>query len=178
LIRQYLFVLVCSMVAALIQTTVAPFLFHGRLVPDLFLVMVIILGLFNNSLHGAMMAFMLGALEDFYSGQIFGLYMCTRTAVYLVANRLSRRFSPTEPVGQASIALGLGVLDKIMIAGLLALFSSGSAWIASEVIFTALEVVINALLVALFYPMLKWVPGLLEQKTGLKSPIGMMERWK
>lgn len=174
MIWQYVFVLIAGLVAALIQTTVAPYFFHGRLSLDLFFVMVVIIGLFKKSFHGAVMAFLLGAFEDLYSGEIFGLYMCARTSVYFFANRISRRFSPNEPVGQAAIAGGIGLFDKILIIGLLALFSPGPAWVASDFGFMALEVVVNALFVALLYPLFRWVPGLLEQS--LESPLSLKGR--
>jgi len=160
LIYQYLFVLVAGLVAVLIQTTLASYIFHDSLLPDFLFVMVVLLGFFKNSPHGAAMALLLGALEDMFTGQILGLYMCTRISVYFVATRLSRRFSPNNPPGQLIFALGLGVFDKFLIFGLLFLFSPN--WGTVSLLMLSLEVIINALFTPLFYPLFSWFPGLLE----------------
>jgi rod shape-determining protein MreD len=170
LILQYLFVLVAGLVAVLIQTTLASYIFHNFLLPDFLFVMVVLLGFFKNSLHGAAMAFLLGALEDRFTGQILGLYMCARISVYFVATRLSQRFSPNNPLGQLIFALGLGVFDKLLILGLLFLFSPGPELGIVSFSMLGLEVIINALFTPLFYPLFSWFPGLLEP--GLESKQG------
>ncbi len=174
MIWQYFFVLTAGILAVLVQTTLSSY-FHDRLVPDFFFVMVVTIGLFKKSMHGAVMAFLLGVLEDRFTGEIPGLYMFARTGVYFAANRLRHRFAPNEPVGQFAIALGLGAFDMIIIFLLLLLFSPGPEWTASDVGFRAIELVINAMFMALLYPLFSFVPGLLEQSaegtTGLKNRL-------
>lgn len=166
---QYFFVLLAGFVAVLVQTTVAPYFLHGRLIPDFFFVMVVMIGLFKKSMHGAAMAFLLGAMEDLFSSEVFGLYMCSRMIVYFLASRLRQRFSPNEPLGQVTIALGLGAFDKAIIFILLYIFSSGPKFAASDMVFPVMEVGINALLLALLYPLFAWVPGLLDKGLEVKS---------
>jgi rod shape-determining protein MreD len=86
-----LFTLV-ALLAVVLQTTVLPVLRIGRETPDLLLIICVYLGLHQHSMFGAVGAFLLGYLQDAFSGGVIGLNafgMClVFTAVYLTSRRL------------------------------------------------------------------------------------------
>ena len=162
--RAYGFVILAGIVALVLQTSLFPFLFARRLYPDLILVMVVLLGLFRDPVHGACMAFLLGGMEDYFTeaGQVKGLFLFSRTLIFILANLLRRRFSVHSPGAQFTFVLGFSVLDKILIYLLVLWFGAAGAAAVEDWPFRALETAVNAALAPFFFILMSWAPGLFE----------------
>src|SRR5262245_1098787 len=90
--REGVLLSLITVVALLLQTTVLPRAAIGRATPDLMLIICVYLGLHHHTVVGAAGAFMLGYLQDAFSGSVIGLNafaMClVFSAVYLTSRRL------------------------------------------------------------------------------------------
>ncbi|OGP61240.1 MAG: rod shape-determining protein MreD [Deltaproteobacteria bacterium RBG_13_61_14] len=162
MIRPYAYILLASLVAVVLQTTLNDHLFQGRLNTDLILVMVVLLGLFRDPVHGALMAFLLGGIQDYFSGQALdGLFLFSLTLIFILANLFRRRFSALSPGAQFVFVLGFGVADKVLLYLLLLLFAAPGVASAAGWPFWILEVFINAALAPLLYQLMSRVPNLL-----------------
>jgi rod shape-determining protein MreD len=162
MIRPYAWILIASLVAVVLQTTLNHYLFQGRLNTDLILVMVVLLGLFRDPVHGALMAFLLGGIQDYFSGQaLFGLFLFSLTLIFILANLFRRRFSALSPGSQFVFMLGFGVADKVLLYLLLLLFAAPGVASAADWPFGILELFINAALAPLLYQLMSRVPDLL-----------------
>jgi rod shape-determining protein MreD len=82
---------VLAMIALLLQTTVLPRASIGRAAPDLLLIMCVYLGLHQHSVTGALAAFVVGYLEDTFSGSVAGLNAFAMCVVFAIVYITSRR---------------------------------------------------------------------------------------
>lgn|GEM_PF-2891979 len=165
MIRQYAGVLALACIVVVVQTTLAPVL-SGVLFIDFIFVMVVIIGMFKDPVHGAVMAFLLGGLQDIMSGQITGLCMTSRLAVFLLVQFLRVRVTPEKAVPQMAIGAGLGVVDKLLLIILYRVFSVPLALSGAQLLLMSGGIIINAALVPLFFHVFRAVPGFYEPKRG------------
>ncbi len=165
MIRQYIGVLALACIVVVIQTTLAPF-FSSVLFIDFIFVMVVIIGMFKDPVHGSIMAFLLGGLQDIMSGQITGIFMTSRMAVFLAARFLRSRISPEEAMPRFTMGAGLGLMDRLVIVILYHLFSEPLSLAGTELGLMTGGIVLNAALVPLFYHVFRAVPGFYEPKRG------------
>src|SRR4029077_14975840 len=82
---------IVAVVALLLQTTVLPLASIGRATPDLLLIMCVYLGLHQHSVAGALGAFVLGDLQDIFSGSVAGLNAFAMCVVFAIVYLTSRR---------------------------------------------------------------------------------------
>jgi rod shape-determining protein MreD len=166
MIRAYIFLVLAGFLAVVLQTTLfkyQPF----RL--DLIFVMVVLLGLFRDPIQGALMAFLLGAIEDHFGGlPVAGVFLFSRTLIFILANLLCRRFSAFSPAAQFLFALGLGAVDKVLLYLLILWFSAPGAASLERWPFWIAEILVNAGLAPFFYLVMSGVPGLFESGAGRK----------
>ncbi|MFO8058346.1 MAG: hypothetical protein R6V10_13730 [bacterium] len=165
MIRQYAGVLLLAGIMVVIQTTLVPEL-SGVLFIDFIFVMVVLVGMFKDPVHGAIMAFLLGGFQDIMSGQIVGLFMTSRLLVFLAAQFLRSRVSLEKPAPQFAMGTGLGLADRLAIFVLCGIFSEPLSLTGSEFAFMAGGVLINAALVPVFYQLFRLLPGFYEPKRG------------
>ncbi len=177
--RNYLFLVLVGIVVLVLQTTVwkelsdlETLVFHTSLLtkfrPDLIFALVVLIGLFRDPIHGAIMAFGLGYLQDVVLGETMGIYMTDRMIVFILAHSLTRWFMATSSTNQFVCALGLGVVDKLALLLLVGFFGGGFSSLVSGLHFRFFEVLINAGLVTVMYIPLSWVPGLFQEPTGIE----------
>jgi len=167
MIRAYTFLLLAGFLSVVLQTTLPHYLFADRIHLDLVLVMVVLLGLFRDPVQGSLMAFLLGGLEDYFGGlPIAGLFLFSRTLIFILANLLRRRFSALSPLAQALFVLVLGAVDKLLLFLLTLWFAAPGAATLSRLPFGIVEILVSAGLAPFLYRVMSWVPELFENGKG------------
>jgi rod shape-determining protein MreD len=163
MIRAYAFLLLAGFLAVVLQTELPRYLFADRIHLDLIFVMVVLLGLFRDPVQGSLMAFLLGGIEDYFSGlPVAGVFLFSRTLIFILANLLRRRFSVLSPLAQFLFALVLGAADQLLLYLLILWFSSPGAGPFARWPFSLAEVLLNAGLAPFLYLVMSWVPNLFE----------------
>ncbi len=115
--------------ALLLQTTVLPLTAVGRATPDLLLIICVYLGLHQHSVAGAVIAFVLGYLQDTFSGSVVGLNTFGMSLVFTVVYLTSRRLWVDNAISKIVVVFLASVLKTSAILGLIALFlSAGNLW--------------------------------------------------
>jgi len=166
LIKQYIGVLFLALVMVMIQSALLPLL-GTRLFVDFLFVMAVIIGLFKDRVHGAIMCFLIGGLEDLVAGQLPGVFMASRLTVFLAAQFARVRIAPDTPVAKFSLGLLMGLVDRAALYVLYQLFADISpALTARTAGLMVLGMLINAALVPVFYYLFKLIPGFIEQRRG------------
>lgn len=167
MIRAYAFLLLAGFLCVVLQTTLPRYLLADRIHLDLVLVMVVLLGLFRDPVQGSVMAFLLGGIEDYFGGlPVAGLFLFSRTLIFILANLLRRRFSALSPLAQFLFVLVLGVTDKVLLVLLSLWFAAPGAVPLEHWPFWIVEALVNAGLAPLLYRVMSWVPELFETGKG------------
>lgn len=120
-----LFILV-ALLAVVVQTTILPMTRLGR--PDLLLIICVYLGLHQHSLFGAVGAFLLGYLQDAFSGGLIGLNAFGMCLVFTVVYLMSRRLWVDNTVSKVVIVFLASMVKTVAILGLVAVFISEDLW--------------------------------------------------
>ncbi len=114
-----------SILAVLLQTSLAGRLGILSAPPDVMTLLVVYLGLHYRSAAGAVGAFLLGYLLDAFSGSPPGLYCFAMTLVFATVGLLAQRMWIENPITRLAIAgAGLGV-KSIVVATWFALATPG-----------------------------------------------------
>jgi len=165
-ILQYVIVMVVTLVAIVVQTTILRFSADLMQV-DLLFVIVVILGIFKDPVHGAVQSSLIGYFQDlFYPAAVTGMFMTARMSVFIVGQALRGRLSPDTPLSQFIIALGLGLFDRIVIFLLQGVFSEPARLSFKTVALLAMGTTINAALVPVIFFLLRFIPGFMEAPRG------------
>ena len=122
--RAALLFIVLAMTALLMQTTVLPVASVGRATPDLLLIMCVYLGLHQHSVGGAVGAFLLGYLQDAFSGSVVGLNAFGMCLVFTVVYLTSRRLWVDNTISKFVVVFLASLLKTMAMLVLAALFMS------------------------------------------------------
>ena len=137
---------VFAITALLVQTTVLPFTSIGRATPDLLLIMCVYLGLRQHSVAGAVGAFLLGYLQDAFSGSVVGLNAFGMCLVFIVVYMTSRRLWVDNTISKFVVVFLASVLKSAALLSLAALFMSVEGVGGTVLRYLLVEAVLAALL--------------------------------
>jgi rod shape-determining protein MreD len=110
--------------ALLLQTTLLPLTSVGRATPDLLLIICVYLGLHQHTVAGAIGAFVLGYLQDSFSGSVLGLNAFGMSLVFALVYLTSRRLWVDNAISKIVVVFLASVLKTAAMLGLIAMFLS------------------------------------------------------
>jgi rod shape-determining protein MreD len=110
--------------ALLLQTTLLPLTSVGRATPDLLLIICVYLGLHQHTVAGAVGAFVLGYLQDSFSGSVVGLNAFGMSLVFALVYLTSRRLWVDNAMSKIVVVFLASVLKTGAMLGLIAIFLS------------------------------------------------------
>jgi rod shape-determining protein MreD len=113
-----------ALIALLLQTTVLPLAAIGRATPDLLLIICVYLGLHQHSVAGAFGAFVLGYLQDTFSGSVIGLNAFGMCLVFILVYLTSRRLWVDNAISKVVLVFLASVLKTLAILAAAAVFMS------------------------------------------------------
>jgi rod shape-determining protein MreD len=115
--------------ALLLQTTLLPHTSIGRATPDLLLIICVYLGLHQHTVAGALGAFVLGYLQDAFSGSVVGLNAFGMSLVFTLVYLTSQRLWVDNAISKVVVVFLASVLKTGAILVLIAVFlSAGNLW--------------------------------------------------
>lgn len=116
--------IVIALLAVVVQTTVLPIARLGRETPDLLLIICVYLGLHQHSMFGAFGAFLLGYLQDAFSGGVIGLNAFGMCLVFTVVYVTSRRLWVDNAISKVVVVFMALMVKTAAILALVAVFMS------------------------------------------------------
>ena len=122
--------------------------------PNLFIVLITIIGLFLKKDFGFGLGIVLGLLLDFFIGVRIGINTITFAIIGLIAGVLDKNFSKDNKLTLMSIVSFLTFLAEFIIYVLEILFLKVQFNFITFIKCIAIEVIFNALLVIIFYPLI------------------------
>lgn len=126
--REGVLLTLTAVTAFLLQTTLLPWVFLGRATPDLLLVICVYLGLHRHTVGGVVGSFLLGYLEDAFSGTMRGLNSFGMTTVFLVVYLTSRRLWVDNALSKVVVVFAASLVKTTTILLLLAAFLPIAGW--------------------------------------------------
>ena len=117
---------VAGVIAMLLQTTVFPVLLPAGLAPNLLLVLVVYLGVFQFGAWGAVGAFALGYFLDTFSGTLLGLQAFSFTVIYLGVHHVARLLWTEGGLPAVLMVFLAAAADAVLVLFIGALAAAGS----------------------------------------------------
>jgi rod shape-determining protein MreD len=165
-VKRVLGLLALAAVALSLQGAVASFV-PARFCPDLGFLLVVALGLvWRSAVGGICVAAVIGFATDLLSGALLGQHALLRLAAWATARFGSRHLNLRGPLPQAAFVAALSVANALALALLSSFFSPGSG----AGIFALREVLPQALVNALFAPLVAWVAERAVARLGDEDP--------
>ena len=128
-VRSTVLLTTIAIAALLLQTTLLPLTSVGRATPDLLLIICVYLGLHQHSVAGAIGAFLLGYLQDAFSGSVAGLNAFGMCLVFTLVYLTSRRLWVDNAISKIVVVFLASVLKTAALLTLVALFmTAGNLW--------------------------------------------------
>lgn len=144
--RGAVLLMTIAVVALLLQTTLLPLTALGRATPDLLLIICVYLGLHQHSVAGAVSAFLLGYLQDTFSGSVIGLNAFAMCLVFTLVYLTSRRLWVDNAISKIVLVFLASVLKTTAILALIAVFMSAANLWQSVANYLVLEALLAAIL--------------------------------
>jgi rod shape-determining protein MreD len=167
MVRQYFFLGGLATICIVIQTTLLSEV-NAHLHIDLIFAIVVLVGLYKDPIHGAVMSFLLGFLEDVMMSDVTGLYMSANMIIFMLTQLTRERLSPDTPLAKFSIGLGLGLFNRAIVFLLFFIFSDQLPVSLKSFVLTLTGTFINALAVVLLFYALYFIPGFVKKSKGPK----------
>lgn len=120
--------------------------------PNLFIILIMLIGLFMKKKSGFIFGIIFGLLIDFFIGTRIGINAISLGIVGLCAERLDESFSKDNRITVMFLTLILTLLTEIIICVLQILFCKVSINILEFTKVIAIEMLYNAILIAIIYP--------------------------
>jgi len=129
MMRAAVLLAMVAVAALLLQTTVLPFAALGRATPDLLLIICVYLGLHQHSVAGAVGAFLLGYLQDAFSGSVVGLNAFAMCLVFTLVYLTSRHLWVDNAISKVVLVFLASVLKTTVVLLLITFFlSAATVW--------------------------------------------------
>lgn len=129
--------------------------------PDVTLLVVFYVAYTRTSLEGAFLAFILGYIEDVFTGGVIGSTSFGLVMAFLAVHLLSRRMHFTTPAVKAAVAAALGLAKGILLFVVID-FASGGLRSVADMFFVA---VLTGIFAPAILAGLGWLAYLVNPRT-------------
>jgi len=137
--------------ALLLQVAVLPAYFVDPFQPDLLVLLIVYLGLREGGWHGGVLAFLLGLVEDCFSGIYFGLSAFTFLSIYMAMRKVSDRLYTDNLYLMVLVTFLATLVNGLLQLLLLLLFSAGGTVYASILAALIPQALVNALVASVSF---------------------------
>ncbi len=121
--------------------------------PNLFVVLIMMIGLFMKKKSGFIFGIIFGLLIDLFVGVRIGINAISLAIVGLCAEFLDKNFSKDNRITVMFLTCILTVLAEIIVYALQIFFCGATLQVLEFTKVVAIEVVYNAILIAVSYPL-------------------------
>jgi rod shape-determining protein MreD len=113
-------VMIAAVLGVLLETTIFHLLPVGPILPDLVVILCVYLALHEQSVAGALGAFLLGYFADNFSGDVIGLHAFAMSLIFLLVYLLARQLWMDNIVANVTVVFAASLLKALSVALLLA----------------------------------------------------------
>lgn len=123
--------------------------------PNLFVILVLFIGLFTNKNKGTIYGLIIGMFLDFFVGSKLGIYTITLGLVGLVAGILDKNFSKDSRMTIMLMVAGITASYEIIIYFLNYFILNGNLEILEFLKILLIEIIYNIIITIIIYPLIK-----------------------
>jgi rod shape-determining protein MreD len=117
-------VMIAAVFGVLLETTLLHLLPTGSMMPDVLVILCVYLALREQSVVGALGAFLLGYFADNFSGDVIGLHAFAMSLIFLLVYTLAQQLWMDNVVANVAVVFAASLLKALSVALLLAFFLS------------------------------------------------------
>lgn len=121
--RKILFYFITGILFIFLQSSVFPLFCPPDLRPNLILLLVLLAGLREETLEAIVVAMLLGAIQDSFSGHSLGLYVTVYLALVLCARVLSDQLNAESPPLLMLMVIGGTLVQNLLVGVLLSILA-------------------------------------------------------
>lgn len=130
--------------------------------PNLFVILMMLIGLFMKKYYGFGFGVLFGILLDFFVGTKIGINAIALGIVGLVSSYLDKNFSKDNRMTVIFMTIGLTLISAITEYILKILFCNEALQILGFVRIVSIEVIFNIILIIILYPIFYWFGNKIE----------------
>lgn len=123
--------------------------------PNLFVILVLFIGLFTNKNKGTIYGLIIGMFLDFFVGSKLGIYTITLGLVGLVAGIFDKNFSKDSRMTIMLMVAGITASYEIIIYFLNYFILNGNLEILEFLKILLIEIIYNIIITIIIYPLIK-----------------------
>lgn len=123
--------------------------------PNLFVILVLFIGLFTNKNKGTIYGLIIGMFLDFFVGSKLGIYTITLGLVGLVAEIFDKNFSKDSRMTIMLMVAGITASYEIIIYFLNYFILNGNLEILEFLKILLIEIIYNIIITIIIYPLIK-----------------------
>ena len=142
--RTVIAVVFAAAIGLVLQSTALHAIPGGAAVPDILLILCVYLGLHRHSVSGALGAFVLGYVQDSFTGTAVGLNAAAMCLVYLTIYLTSRRLWVDNLISKVVVVFLAAVIKIVAVTVLSMTFISWPALSRTMVSMLALQALLTA----------------------------------
>lgn len=142
--RTVVAVVLAAALGLVLQSTALHAIPGGAVVPDVLLILCVYLGLRRHSVGGALGAFVLGYVQDSFSGTAVGLNAAAMCFVYLTIYLTSRRLWVDNLISKIVVVFLAALIKIVVVTVLSMLFISWPTLSGSMLSMLALQAMLTA----------------------------------
>jgi len=117
-------VMIAAVCGVLLETTIFHLLPLGPVMPDLVVILCVYLALREQSVAGALGAFLLGYFVDSFAGDAIGLHAFAMSLIFLLVYLLARQLWMDNLVANVAVVFAASLLKALSVALLLVFYLS------------------------------------------------------
>lgn len=123
--------------------------------PNLFVILVLFIGLFTNKNKGTIYGLIIGMFLDFFVGSKLGIYTITLGLVGLVAGIFDKNFSKDSRMTIMSMVLGSTIIFEVVAYIINYIIYTNSVEIWKFIQILVIEIIYNIMITIIVYPLLQ-----------------------
>ena len=123
--------------------------------PNLFVILVLFIGLFSSATMGTIYGISIGIVLDFLLGSRIGIYAVALGIIGFLAGVFDKNFSKDSRMTIMFMVLGSTIIFEVLNYLLNYIFLSTNIEIISFIIILAVEIIYNLILTIILYPLLQ-----------------------
>ena len=123
--------------------------------PNLFVILVLFIGLFANKLIGTIYGVVIGLILDLVIGSNIGMYAIGLGIIGFLAGLLDKNFSKDSRITIMVMTLGATIIFEVIKYILSVIFLSINVEIINFIKILAIEVIYNLIIIIIIYPLIQ-----------------------
>ena len=142
--------------------------------PNVFVILILIMGLYSNKYVSYSMATILGLLLDFFCGKAIGIYGIIFLLTVILAKTLDKNFSKDNRMIIMSMVASLTIVYETIFYTFNILKFSASVDILGYLKVLVVEIIFNILITIIIYPLIQKIGSYIENSF---KPKGVITRY-